>query len=109
MIAYRIDEDKRPDSLLVGDTGTANERVFKLLTSLSFKARLNIRTSLIDPEKSSPLARPFDPMRNVDEIEDEIEIFTRTDAYFKPSIYAVKAPLDDDDVDDASRRIADEN
>jgi hypothetical protein len=52
---------------------------FKELTSLLDKARLNTRTSLIDPEKSSPTVltgvKPFQPSLRVDvDTEEEEEM-----------------------------------
>ena len=52
------------------------------------------------------MSRPFVPIRNVDDPDDEIDTFTRTDAYFKPSIYAVNAPLEEVDEEVERRRIA---
>ena len=57
--------------------------------SLPVKDRLNKRTSLIDPEKNSPLLRlPFEPRRRVD--DNEIENVNSLDASLFPSTYDVR-------------------
>ena len=77
---------------------------FKELTSLLVKSRLNTRTSLIDPEKSSPTVltgvKPVQPSLRVDVDsgeEEEIEYVNDVDdATLDPSTYAVSV-LDEDE------------
>jgi hypothetical protein len=64
------------------------------------KARLKIRRSLIDPEKSSPTlltgVKPFQPRRRVDVDTEEISKVEDVDeATMDPSTYAVRVVEDE--------------
>jgi hypothetical protein len=58
----------------------------RLRNSLSVNARLKMRKSLIEPANSSPLARPFDPIRKDVDEDDEIENAAGIEAKLFPSI-----------------------
>ena len=68
--------------------------------SLSDKARLNTRRSLIEPEKSSPTVpagvKPFQPRRRVDrETEEMANVEDVDEAILDPSTYAVRVVVDE--------------
>jgi len=69
--------------------------------SLSDKARLNTRRSLIEPEKSSPVlpagVKPFQPRRRVDrETEETANVEEVDEATLDPSTYAVRVLVEDE-------------
>ena len=64
--------------------------------------RLQIRMSDRDPEKNSLLGedKPFQPIRSVDDEEEEIENVDVVEATFEPSMYADRMFEEDVQFDD---------
>ena len=70
--------------------------------SVGDNERLQIRMSDRDPEKNSLLGedKPFQPIRSVDDEEEEIENVDVVEATFEPSMYADRMFEEDVQFDD---------